>query len=175
MKFLAALTLLVVFTVLSTQAQQMLYPAKYHAYKVVLSRASSQSSEFKPVKTWSLDLLMKTGRGGVRIYNTTSTGYSLAAVGAPAYQLTNLGQMPRSNDNGIVTETYILAQYIGQISPPSRDIDDPESPSTVTWRSAVSGNKSLNIFWSPSAATSDELRNAKGPTYRLTFYCRPVQ
>jgi hypothetical protein len=175
MKFLIALTLLVVFTVLSTQAQQLLYPAKYHAYKVVLSRGASLNSEFKPVKTWTLDLLIKTSRTGVRIYNTTNTGYSLAAVGAPAYQLTNLGEMPRSNDDGIVTETYIFARYVGQISPPSKEIDDPESPNTVTWRSAVSGNKSLNIFWSPSAATSDELRNAKGPAYRLTFYCRPVQ
>lgn len=144
------------------QAQELLYPAKYHVYKVVLSRFISFDAGYQALKSWKVDLLMVTGRSNVLMYNTAGNGVYRTAVGAPTYRLGHLKHAYRNSYDGVVTEGYHDALYLGQISPPSEEVPDPSEPDVV-WRSTVSGNKSLNLHWMT-------LRTQ----FKLTFYCRPL-
>ncbi|GAB2960405.1 hypothetical protein GCM10027048_30140 [Hymenobacter coalescens] len=154
----------------SSVAQELLYPAKYHVYKIALSRFVSFDEGYRDLKTWKVDLLMKTGRSRVLVYHTTGSGTYRTAVGAPSYRLDYLANPFRHAYDDIVTETYGGAIYTGQIGPPSAEVRNQSQPSVI-WRSTVSGNKSLNLDW----ITDKAGRNGLKDTYRLTFYCRPVE
>jgi hypothetical protein len=163
MKFLAAPLLLAILTTSPVQAQELLYPAKYHVYKIVLKRRLSLKEGYKPVSSWDVDLLMITGNFKVLMYNTVNEGPYLKAVGAPSYRLSRIGYPYQFEENGIISEHHLNPEYSGRIVPPSEYVPDPARP-VMKWRSTVSGSKSLNLDW-----------ETKTHAYELSFYCRPVE
>jgi hypothetical protein len=164
--------------VLPAHSQELLYPAKYHIYKVVYQESQvPHGTVYHTIKSWNVNLLMATGDKRVDIYNTTGSRYGRRAVGAPVYALRYLREPVRDTwEPGIVAEWYSLVRYVGQLNPPALEVSDP-SFVTVVWRSAMSGGKSLNIKWESniSRRTKEGYPYADQNGFKVIFYCRVAE
>lgn len=186
MKKLLSLSVFALLGTMTASAQELLYRAKYHVYKVVLRGSKAPNAgTFQDIRTWNVNLLMATGRSRstgkprVLMFNATGEEYFLRAVGAPTYRITNLMEQPFTTHSadGVYEETYHFAHYGGQIVPPSQVVNGESFIPTLVWRSTVSGAKSLTLYWDKD----EEVLDTRGKPYeqqgryKLTFYCRPVE
>ncbi|KAA9338713.1 hypothetical protein F0P96_07795 [Hymenobacter busanensis] len=175
------LTLLAMtFCVSVANCQDLLYPGKYQVYKVTLKVSrKAEWPKFRDVRSWNVNLLLVTGGpSSVAIYNTVAGPFYRSTVGEPAYEVYSLSSQPTRTQgpDGIVTVSYVRPYYFGQIVPPAAEISNPKRASLATWRSTVSGNRSLNVEWERSEI-DPETGYPMGiqDTYRLTFYCKAVK
>jgi hypothetical protein len=155
------------------EGQQLLHSAKYYVNALVLYRRLPGSKVEQVVNKWSVKMMLITNQDGMQVYRATGNQYYRQAVGAPVYQLRNVVYGKHYYNDGVSTELYGAA-YRGDIMPPANLVRDP-SDVVVAWASAVTEGNALKVLW-----VMDEKAGRRGTpvmsrgTYRLTFYCTPI-
>ncbi|WP_460676247.1 hypothetical protein [Hymenobacter coalescens] len=167
--------LLPAFTI---RAQELMLPAKYFVYKIVLTRRTPENPAERQLNSWDVSMIMVTNEAGVQLYKTDhkdgADGRQFRAVGPPVYRLSALEYAKSTYSEGVTTELY-AASYKGAITPPEDLVRNPGAV-IVGWESGVQEGNALKVLWpldSKSGNKSTPLL-ARG-NYRLSFYCMSAE
>ncbi|MBX0291008.1 hypothetical protein K3G63_11190 [Hymenobacter sp. HSC-4F20] len=160
------------------RTQELMLPAKYFVYKIVLTRRTPENPVERQLNSWDVSMIMVTNEAGVQLYKTDHKAGAKAlqfrAVGPPVYRLSALEYAKSTFIDGVTTELY-AASYKGAITPPEDLVRNPGAV-IVGWESEVQEGNALKVLWpfdNKSGSKSTPLL-ARG-NYRLSFYCIPAE
>jgi hypothetical protein len=175
-RLLLILTLLLpAFTI---RAQELMLPAKYFVYKIVLARRTPDNPVERQLNSWDVSMIMTTNEAGVQLYKTDPKAGAQAmqfrAVGPPVYRLSALEYAKSTYIDGITTELY-AASYKGAITPPEDLVRNP-SAVIVGWGSGTEEGNALKVLWPLDSKSGNKNTPllARG-NYRLSFFCIPAE